>query len=233
MIEFYKFAPQFGTRDASPFCLRLMTYLRLAEVPHNTHEIMDPRKAPKQKMPFIIDEGKPMGDSEQIITYLKSKYGDPLGKGLTDQQRAITHAFNVMFAERYYWAAMIYPRWVRSEHRQLLIDTWFGMIPKLMRGFITKGIFKDIAKAAQGHGIGRHSEAEIYALGLSDIKAVEAQLGDKDFLLDNTPREVDATAYAFLVNTAGKVFVTPLSQYVDGSEKLMAYIKRVEAAAFG
>jgi len=34
MLEFYKFVPQFGMRDASPFCLKLMTYLNLADIPH-------------------------------------------------------------------------------------------------------------------------------------------------------------------------------------------------------
>ena len=68
MIEFYKFAPQFGLRDASPYCLKLATYLRLAGVPHETHEIMDPSEGPKQKLPFIRDEGEPIGDSELIIS---------------------------------------------------------------------------------------------------------------------------------------------------------------------
>jgi len=102
-----------------------------------------------------------------------------------------------------------------------------------MRGMITKKIYKDIAKGAQAHGIGKHSENEIYALGLSDIKALEDQLGDKDFLLDDKPREVDASAYAFLSGTNTEVFQTPLSEYIQTRPKLLAYIDRVEIAAFG
>ncbi|MEO1142618.1 MAG: glutathione S-transferase family protein, partial [Pseudomonadota bacterium] len=62
MIELYKFVPQFGMRDASPFCLKLLTYLKLADIPHETHEILDPREAPKQKLPFIIDDGISISD---------------------------------------------------------------------------------------------------------------------------------------------------------------------------
>jgi len=233
MLEFYKYVPKFGKRDASPFCLKLMTYLKLANIPHNTHEIMDPRKAPKQKLPYIVDKGKDIADSELIIAYLKETYGDPLGEGLSDADKAVTHAFNIMFAERYYWAAMVYPRWVRPEHRLLLTETWFGAIPKLLRGFIAGTIFKQVEKNAIGHGIGRHSEEEIYAMGLADLKAVEAQLGDKDYLLGDSPREIDASSYGFLDNTRGDIFPSPLSHYIESSPKLMAYIDRVDKAAFG
>ncbi len=232
MIEFYKFTPQFGLRDASPFCLKLMTYLNLANIPHETTEIMDPRKAPKKKMPYIVDKGQAIGDSELIIAHLKATQGDPLGEDLDASGKAITHVFNVMFAERFYWAAMIYPRWVRPEHRQLLTDTWFGMIPKPLRGFIVKPMFKQMEKNAMAHGIGKHSAEEIYAMGLADLKAVEDQLGDKDFLLDGIPREIDATAYAFLVNARSEMFPTPISQYIQSSPKLMAYIDRVDSRAF-
>ena len=107
------------------------------------------------------------------------------------------------------------------------------MIPGFLRGIITKKIFKDIAKGAKAHGIGKHSESEIYALGLSDLKALEAQLGDKDFLLDEKPREIDASAYAFLSGTNNEIFPTPLSAYIQSRPKLLAYIDRVEMAAFG
>ena len=233
MLEFYKFVPQFGLRDASPFCLKLMTYLNLANVPHKTIELMDPRKGPKKKLPYIVDKGRSLGDSELIIAYLKDTYGDPLGEGVSEADKAVTHAFNVMFAERFYWAAMIYPRWVRPENHQLMTETWFGMIPKPIQGFIVKPMFKQIKKNAIAHGIGKHSPEDIYAMGVSDVKAVEAQLGEKDYLLGDIPREIDATAYAFLVNARSEIFKTPISQYIQASSKLMAYIDRVDVAAFG
>ena len=232
MLEFYKFVPQFGLRDASPFCLKLMTYLNLVEVPHKTIEIMDPRKGPKKKLPYIIDDGTAIGDSELVISHLKDKYGDPLADGLSASDKAITHAFNVMFAERFYWAAMIYPRWVRPEHHALLTETWFGMIPKPLRGFIVKPMFKQMKKNAEAHGIGKHSSEDIYAMGISDVKSVEALLGDKVYLLDDRPREIDAVAYAFLANAQSDIFPTPISDYIKASPQLMAYIDRVDAAAF-
>lgn len=51
--------------------------------------------------------------------------------------------------------------------------------------------------------------------------------------MGDTPREIDATAYAFLENTRGDVFDSPVTDYVNNSPKLMAYIDRVDKAAFG
>ena len=232
-IEFYTFTPQFNLRNASPFCLKLETYLALANINHTRHEIMDPRKAPKAKMPYIVDDGVEIGDSELIISHLKAKYGDPLGEGLTDEQRSTSHALCVMLAERYYWAAMIYPRWVKKDHHDLMTQTWFGAIPKPLRGLITKKIFKDMKRIAEAQGVAKHTEAEIYALALADIKALEDQLGDKDFMLDDKPRELDASAYAFLAGTHSDLFRTPLSQYVQSRPKLLVYIDRVDLAAYG
>jgi len=233
MLEFYKFVPQFGMRDASPFCLKLMTYLNLADIPHKTIELMDPRKGPKKKLPFIVDKGTAIGDSELVIEYLKETYGDPLGEGLTDKEKAVSHVFNVMFAERFYWVSAVYPRWVLPESRELITETWFGAIPKALRGFIVRPIFKEMQKTVEGHGIGKHSLEEIYDLGLADLKAVEAQIGDQAFLLGDTVREIDASAYAFLANTRCEFFKTPLYDYVKNSPKLMAYIDRVDKRAFG
>lgn len=232
MIEFYKFVPQFGMRDASPFCLKLMAYLALAKVPHNTHEIMDPRKAPKGKMPYIIDEGEAMGDSEIIIKHLKQRFGDPLAHGLSESQLGISHAFNVMLAERFYWT-LTHTRWVQKKYQPVLKDAWFGVVPKMFRGIVANKAFKDVAKASYGHGIGRHTLAEIDAMGISDIDAIEAFLGDKTYFLDDSPREIDASIYAFLSNAACDVFPSPVRDRIIQSAGLMDYLQRVEKAAFG
>lgn len=83
-----------------------------------------------------------------------------------------------------------------------------------------------------GHGIANHSEAEIYDLGLDDVKTVETMLGDKDFVLGAKPAEVDATVYAFLAGMGADVFPTPIQDYIKNSKTLSAYIERVDKAAF-
>ncbi|MCF6219912.1 MAG: glutathione S-transferase family protein [Robiginitomaculum sp.] len=232
MIELYKFVPQFGIRDASPFALKLETYLRLAGLDFESIEIMSPVKAPKAKIPYIIDGDQTIADSSLCIGYLKDKYGDKLGKNLSLKQHAIGHAVKTMLEERTYWV-MVNMRWMDEDKHQLMKETWFDAIPALIRGLIFKKIIKDMAKGMYAHGIGRHTDAEIMAFGLDDLAAFEAVLGDKPYLLGDVPSEYDATGYGFLANFMAEQFPSPLSEYIAGSKTLIAYIDRVEKKAFG
>jgi glutathione S-transferase len=232
MIELFKFVPQFGMRDASPFCLKLETYLRLAELAHMKTELMDPSEAPKQKLPFIVDDGETIADSALCISYLKKKYGDPLGDGLTTEQKALGHALRVMLEERTYWV-MVYTRWMMSEYQPVTLEAWFGAVPAPMRDEITANVIKEMKAGMLAQGIGRHTQDEIFQLGVADVAAFEGALGGKPYLLGDRPSEYDATGYAFLANICAKPFASPLSDYVESSKPLTDYVARVDKAAFG
>ncbi|MGB0908064.1 MAG: glutathione S-transferase family protein [Maricaulaceae bacterium] len=233
MIYLHKFGPGFGLRETGPFVLKTISYMRLTGVDFTEVIQGDPRKAPKKKIPYILDDGEAIGDSTFIIKHLKSKFGDPLAEGLSPDKLAAGHAIKVMLEERTYWAGMIYPRWVKTDHHKLIADTFFAEIPSFIRMTIFRSIAKGVAKAAAGHGIGHHTDAEIFALGLDDIKTVETLLGKKKFMLGAKPAEVDCTAYAFLHGMSAEVFPTPIQEYIKGSKTLTDYVARMDDAVFG
>jgi len=232
MIKLYKFGPAFGLRETGPFVLKTMAYMKLAGVPFEEIVQGDPRKAPKKKIPYISDDGEEIGDSTLIIKHLKAKFGDPLAEGLTAEQLATGHALKVMLEERSYWAGMIYPRWVKTDHHKLIADTFFGEIPSFIRMPIFRTVAKGVSKATNGHGIGRHTDAEIFDMCLDDVKAVEVLLGKKKFMLGAKPAEVDTTVFAFLHGMQADVFPTPIQAYIKGSNTLMAYLERMESTIF-
>ena len=233
MITLYKFGPAFGLRETGPFVLKLMAYMRLCKIDFAEDVQGDPRKAPKGKIPYIKDGDEEIGDSTFVVKHLKSKFGDPLAEGFTAELLAAGHALKVMLEERTYWAGMIYPRWIKKDSHKLLADTFFDNIPSLIRGTIFGFVAKGVARNAQGQGITRHIEAEIYELGIDDIKAVEVFLGDKPFMLGDRPAEVDCTVYPFLYGMGADVFPTGIKDYINGSPALLAYIARMEKAVFG
>lgn len=232
MITLYKFGPAFGLRETGPFVLKTMSYMKLAGIPFEDIVQGDPRKAPKKKIPYISDDGLEIGDSTLIIKHLKSKFGDPLADGYSAEQLAAGHALKVMLEERTYWAGMIYPRWVKTGHHKLIADTFFGEIPGFLRMPIFRSVAKGVAKSAIGHGIGRHSDDEIYEMGLDDVKAIETLLGKKKFILGSKPAEVDATVFAFLHGMQADIFPTPIQAYIKASKTLMAYHNRMESVVF-
>lgn len=233
VITLYKFGPAFGLRETGPFVLKLMAYMRLCGIEFAEEVQGDPRKAPKGKIPYIKDGDEEIGDSTFIIKHLKNKFGDPLAQGFTTEQLATGYALKVMLEERTYWAGMIYPRWVKKDHHKLLANTFFGEIPGFIRGTIFGMIARGVKRNLEGQGIARHAEAEIYELGIDDVKAVEAVLGDKPYMLGDRPAEIDCTVYPFLYGLRPDVFPTSIKDYIDDSPSLLAYIARMEKAVFG
>ena len=71
MIQLHQYPPMFGIPNPSPFCLKLETWLRMAKLPYEVVRVVDPRKDPKGKVPWIEDQGRTIADSAFIIDYLK------------------------------------------------------------------------------------------------------------------------------------------------------------------
>ena len=66
MLELVTLPPAFGLRNVSPFCLKAEMLLTSLELPFTLSEEADPRKAPKGKLPFLIDGDTRIADSELI-----------------------------------------------------------------------------------------------------------------------------------------------------------------------
>ena len=178
MIKLYQFAPAFGLPNASSFCLKLETYLRMVEIPFESVYTIEMGKAPKGKMPYIIDGDRKIGDSNFIIDYLKQTYGDRLDDRLTASDRAISLAMRRLIEENLYWA-MIHNRWFEPKNWELTKEAFFKEFPPILKAIVPNLARKDMQKQLQGHGMGKHSSTEIYAIGSADLLALSDFLSDK------------------------------------------------------
>lgn len=88
MITLFQFPAAFNVPNASPYCLKLETWLRLAGLEYQVKVVSDPRKAPKGKLPYVRIEGEAIGDSEIVIRTLGERYGVTLDAGLMPGARA-------------------------------------------------------------------------------------------------------------------------------------------------
>jgi glutathione S-transferase len=132
MIRLYQFAPAFGLPNASPFCMKVETYLRMTGLPYECPRGASHMKAPKGKLPYIEDDGKIVADSSFIIEYLKETYGDALDGWLSPAQRASALAFQRLLEEDLYWAA-VYSRWVDEPGWAVVRKAFFGHLPLPLR----------------------------------------------------------------------------------------------------
>src|SRR5690606_6218387 len=72
MIELHQFRPFWGLPNASPFCMKAETYLRYRGLPFRAVP-SGPRRSPTGQIPFIVDDGQVIADSEAIIRHYEAR----------------------------------------------------------------------------------------------------------------------------------------------------------------
>jgi glutathione S-transferase len=228
VITLYQFDPAFGLPNASPFCMKVETYLRMVGLPYRLAPHANIMKAPKGKMPWIEDEGHIVADSGFILDYLKKRYGDLLDAHLTAEEHAIALAFRRLLEENLYWA-LLYARWLTSEGWSLTRGAFFGSLPPLLREIVPALARRGMRKELWGHGMGRHSREEIQAIGRADLTALGDFLGAKPYFMGGQPTSLDASAYAFLANILWAPLETPLKARAQRYPHFEAYCRRMKA----
>lgn len=228
MIKLFQFPPALDLPNASPFCLKLETYLRMAGLPYENVYTLDLRKAPKGKLPYIDDGGRVIADSGLVIDYLKQTYGDALDLGMTPQQAAAGLLLRRVLEEHLYWC-VVYFRWAVDEGWQLTREAFFGGLGPPLGWIVPRVARHTIMRQLNMQGVGRHSEDEIVDLGAADLDAVAAMLGQSPYMLGDQPRSVDACAYAFLANLVMVPLEIPLKRHARRHENLVAYCERMRA----
>jgi glutathione S-transferase len=232
MIRLYQFAPAFGLPNASPFCMKLETYLRMAGLEFEIVRGASLFGAPKGKMPYIEDRGRRIGDSSLIIEYLKSTYGDPLDAWLSAGERALALAFQRLMEENLYWA-LLHTRWIAPDGFAKTRAAFFGHLPPPLKWLVPHLARRAVARELHGHGMGRHSEDEIHAIGRRDIGALAEFLGAKAYFMGERPCSLDATAYAFLANLIWVPVESALTRHARQFAQFESYCARMRERYYG
>ena len=164
MITLYTFGPNFGLPDPSPFVTKAEMLLKMSGLPYRT-DTDGFNKAPKGKLPYIEDDGERIADSTFIRWHLEKKYRIDFDRGLTAEQRAVAWAFEKMAEDHLYWT-LVDARWMDDANFHKGPSEFFGRLPAPLRPIVIAMVRRQVRKALHAHGMGRHSPAEIVALGV-------------------------------------------------------------------
>lgn len=228
MIELHQFPPVDGV-NLSPFCAKVEGYLRLRRLPFRVR--WDPPfKGPKGKLPFIVDDGRVIADSGDVIAHLEaSRPEGALDAGLDETARATAHLVRRTLEESLYFA-VVAERWRVDAGWERVRARFFAGIPAPARGLVAWGMRRKILRDLKGQGYGRHSHEEVRARGLADLAAIETLLGERDFLVAERPTTIDVTLWAFLDSVLRGGFGGPLRDAVAASPRLAGHHGRTSAA---
>jgi glutathione S-transferase len=227
MITLYTFGPAFGLPDPSPFVTKVEVLLKMAGLAYGTNTTGF-RRAPKGKLPYIDDDGERIADSTFIRWYLENKYHCDFDKGLSAEERAIAWAFEKMVEDNLYWA-FVHARWIDEVNFAKGPKNFFREIPAPVRPLMVTVVRRQLKRTLHGQGMGRHTGAEIVALGTRSIAAIADFLGPKPFFMGSEPSGIDATLFAFLAGALCPLFNTPLRTAAERYANLRRYVGRMAA----
>jgi len=179
----------------SSFVLKLMTYLRMANINYTPIETL--KSSSKGKIPFIMYKGKEITDSAFIIEFVNKEFKVDLNSGLSETEKAVSLAFQRMCEENLYWN-MVYHRWFDGKEKFFEKFDVSGALKVGMKIFATLKFVPATKANLKGHGMGRHSADEIYRIGERDITALSTFLGEKQFFMGDEPSEVDAAIFGLM-----------------------------------
>ncbi|MGD0193011.1 MAG: glutathione S-transferase family protein [Rhizomicrobium sp.] len=225
MITLFGFGPAFGLPDPSPFVMKTEVQLLMAGLPYR-HERSGPQGAPKGKIPFIEDNGVRIGDSTFIRAYFEKAYGIDLDRGLSDEQRAQAWAIERMLEDHLYFA-IIQLRWLDDANFAKGPSHFFDAVPEAVRAQAQAEARERVRGKLDGHGLGRHSEAEKIQLGARSIAALAVLLGDKPYLMGSEPTGSDGTAFGMIASVLTPHFDTKLRHAALAHANLMHYNDRM------
>ncbi|XP_070541196.1 failed axon connections homolog [Ptychodera flava] len=155
----------------SPFPLKLETYLKFAKIPYKV--ALGKGRGPKSKIPWIEYNGLKIGDSSLIIEFLNEEFKVDLKKNLNPEEKAIGRAFQKMAEENMFWGHV---HWLfLQDHAEW--PSISGILKILGKYLLLPLVRREMKKLMYGHGIGRHTEHELFSIVKKDLRALSTFLG--------------------------------------------------------
>jgi len=227
MITLYSYPELFGVADNNGYGLKVFAFLRLAGVPFTHEHIFDASKAPRGQLPYIVDDGETVGDSETIIAHVVAKYRPAIDAALTAAQRD-TDLLITRMLDDLYWV-MSYSRWKDERYWPAFRDALMREHPSVSEAGLLKAREFNFQRYHY-QGIGRYAPEAAYARGLADLAVLAHLIPADGYAHGPTPTGIDAGIYGFIANILFYDIETPLKQFVVAHGNLVRHCHVIHKA---
>jgi len=218
VVILHGFPPGKTIANASPFVLKLQTFMRMANIKYEM-DVTD-SFGPKGKSPWISLNGQHVSDSEFIIEHLTKKFDVNLNKSHSDKQLAIASSLRILLDEHFFWG-LVLERFVDFNTTQKVVP-----FPRVAYHYL-KCVVKRRAKA---QGVGLHSMKEVQSIMTKDLRIVSTILGNQKFICGDEPSEFDAGIWSQLAQCMWGLPDSPYESLLNGNEcpNLKEYVIRMK-----
>jgi len=211
VVILHCFPPARTLPNASPFVLKVQTYLRMANIQFKLDHV--DYFGPKGKTPWISLNGEHIPDSHFILQHLNKKFEKNFNGNYSEEQLSIARLVRITLEEYIFWGGVLYRMiFGLSTFTQVMnipVPLW---VIQLVIGRRWK-------KYSYAQGIGRHTKEEIYETTTDALRSVSKILGNKKFILGDEPCEDDCAIFGMLAQCIWGLPHSPYEQLSNGELK--------------
>lgn len=222
----FQFPPAWGLPNASVYCMRLETFLRIHEIPYEVKYVRNPTRAPKGKLPFVKLDGEILADSEVIIGRLLENMTNPIDSKYDKDDLALGVLVEGILCDKVYWL-MLYFCWQHEVGWENTKHLLFKGIPWWLKWYLPEKYRKKVLHSLYEQGIGRHTPEEVLTMLRRSFDAISSMLGDKSYCLGEYVSSVDATLFTFLINFMAVPYDCPTRRLVVQYPNFKTYCQRM------
>jgi glutathione S-transferase len=230
MITLYSYPPLFGVADNNGYGLKVFAFMRLAGMPFVHEHVFDASAAPRGQLPYIVDDGEAIGDSENIIAHLIGKFGLTINAALGARERDLS-LMTIRLLDDLYWV-MSYSRWKDERYWPAFRAAFVREHPSVTEDGLTKAREFNFQRY-HFQGIGRYTPEAAYARGLADLGVLANLIPAGGYVHGVKPTSVDAGIYGFIANIYFYDIDTPLKQFVCSRENLVRHCTSIHDIVMG
>ena len=224
MLTLFSYPELFGVADNNPYGLKLFAFLRLCRLDFRHEHVFDASNAPRGQLPYIVEDGETVGDSDTIIAHLVRRHRLAIDDALTAPQRDLGLLVRRTLDDLYW--VMSYSRWKDERFWPQFRDAMLRAHPSLSTGSMDAARTYNFQRYHY-QGIGRFEPEAVYARGIDDLQVLANLLPADGFLFGPAPCSIDAGLYGFVANILFYAIETPLKAFLVSQPNLVAQCRSV------
>ncbi|CAJ0945708.1 unnamed protein product, partial [Mesorhabditis belari] len=230
VVYLYQFYRTSATPNVSNYCLKLETWLRMADIHYEIVPAPIFLRSKEGTMPFVELDGIEYYDSAFTISNLTSALNkSSLEDHLTDEQKAVSRAFEKMTENSFNISHIP----LRLEHIGEIIATLpniFGFLRPLVGVIASRDVSTRYKAVLAASAYGKHTREETIIIGCDDLKAISTYLGNKHFFTGFKPTRIDACLFGFLSQIVYAPYPNEHTKYIqENAHNLIDYVNRIKA----
>uniref|UniRef100_A0A1I7YZT9 Failed axon connections homolog n=1 Tax=Steinernema glaseri TaxID=37863 RepID=A0A1I7YZT9_9BILA len=230
IVYLYQFPRSSAVPSLSPFCLKLETWLRMADVPYENINAPFNVRSREGTLPFVEYDGIEYPDSGFAISSLAALLSkDTLESHLNDEQRSISRAFENLAESSLCLSYNQTGRIPNVAKMFALLPPSFSIFGPLVSWIAQRSFVSKILLASESCGIGKHSYEDIIRIGKDDLRAISVYLGSKHYFTGFKPTRIDAALFGMLSQIIYMPFDTAHKTYIhEHCPNLIDFCERIK-----